>query len=262
MAFGLALFAARVEATTVDLTTADASGSLDGATGGTAQFIQGEVNAGTGVFPSFVQITGSGGGTVKEAYNTTANNTLNNGSSATFNHEITVADLELVTVDGVDYYQFLLDINENSGNGNEFLSLDDVVIVISDTANQSVQGIPSGTTVWDMNNPTDVVLMDYSLEPGSGDGDMTLLIPVADFTAAGADAEDFVYLYSKFGSVGVVGTGKNAKDFGVSDGFEEWALRTTPTDIPDTPDGGATALMLGMAMLGLGVVARRTKALL
>ena len=100
----------------------------------------------------------------------------------------------LVTVDGVDYYQFLLDINENSGNGNEFLSLDDIVILISDTANQGVDAIPAGTTVWDMDDENDVVLMDYSLEPGSGDGDMTLLIPVADFTAAGADAEDFVYL--------------------------------------------------------------------
>ena len=79
MAFGLALFAARVEATTVDLTTADATGELDGVTGGLAQFIQGEVNAGTGIFPAFVQVTGSGPGTVKEAYNTTVNGTLDNG---------------------------------------------------------------------------------------------------------------------------------------------------------------------------------------
>jgi hypothetical protein len=52
--------------------------------------------------------------------------------------------------------------------------------------------------------------MDYRLNPGSGGGDVTVLIPDAAF----AGKTGYLYLYSKFGGA-----------WGANAGFEEWAVR-------------------------------------
>jgi hypothetical protein len=212
----MALFAPRAEASFLDLTTLGATGTRDGAI-----FKQGGTLSGTGVFPSFVEIKGKNNGTTESAYNTTVNNVLDNGSSSTFNHEIKVTDLTATTVSGQGYYQFLLDINEDTGNGDEFLSLDDIVIVTSNTPNQSGSLASlqlSGTTRFDLSAGNNI-LMNYTLEPGSGKYDLSLLVPIVT-----AWTETYVYLYSSFGALGLNPAGAPAGNYGYSDGFEEWAL--------------------------------------
>ena len=241
----LAAFTPVAEATELNLTTALTSGSLTGISGGTALFYQQALLSGTGRFPAFVQIGGNDD--VVSAYNTTVNNVLSNGSSDQFNYAIQVSQLTSITVSGVSYYEFLLDINESNTGNDKWLSLDDIVVKTSTVANQSVQGIPAGGTVrWDMNS-ADRILLNYDLEAGSGNADMRFLVPTASF--AGALSTDFVYLYSAFGGKGVV----SGRDWGNSDGFEEWAFRRQTGPVPD---GGITAFMLGLSMLGLGVVRR------
>src|SRR5207244_8692005 len=74
--------------------------------------------------------------------------------------------------------------------------------------------------VFDLDSSGDVtVKMDYRLNPGSGGGDVTVLIPDAAF--AGRSVTDHVYLYSQFG-----GTWR------ANAGFEEWAVRKGPAVAP------------------------------
>ncbi len=237
---GLALVlltAPRLEATEFNLyTSAGLSATINGAV-----YTQGEIGSGTGIFPSFVRVQANG---TEQAYNTTANY-LNNTNDNTHNYAIQVKNLTEIVQGGISYYQFNLDINE-SGGGQEFLSLDRVMIGLSGTGNLAVP-ITSAQFTWvydmDASGTDNRVLMDYSLEAGSGKSDMSLLVPKALF---GSDPNSYVYLYSQFGLKGGV--------WDSSDGFEEWAYRTSTTQ--RVPDGGATAFLLGLSMLGLGAMRR------
>jgi len=242
-------FATPANAGYLNLTIAGSGGEINGAT-----FIQGATLSGTGVFPAFVQIDGSGPGSVKEGYNTTVNNISNNGSSNTFNHEIRVSDLPILSVGGTSYYSFFLDINESNNASDKYLSLDELQVITSTTANQSSEPLPAGTTRYNMNSPGpgNGILLNFDLEPGSGRADMEFLVPVANF--AGALATDFVYLYSKFGVLGVLGAGNPhgapVGNYGTSDGFEEWALGRAGF-IAAIPEPSSVILCLA-ALGGLG----------
>jgi hypothetical protein len=247
----------------LNLQTAGSFGSINGAI-----FQQGAQLSGTGRFPAFVQITGSGNpdeSIVNDAYNTEANGVLDNGSSNEFNFTLTVAQMVTVQKDGVNYFQFFLDINENSSAaGEQFLSLDELRVFSGPVAlNQNttdVDGVapfPLGTLRYDMDaGANDGILLNYDLEPGSGRADMIFLVPVW----AGANLTDAVYLYSKFGALvgtptcgggdvigGAPGCAVSPSIYSASDGFEEWALGTGGQVIPEPSTYALYAL--GAAML-------------
>jgi len=232
----------------LNLTTTGANGTINNAI-----FAQGAQLSGTGVFPAFVQVAGGGSPLIHEAYNTTVNNVLDNGSSSTFNHEIKLSDVPIFTTGGVAYYSFFLDINEShSAAGDQYLSLDALKIITSNTPNQSSTPLPSGTLRYDIGSGNGV-LLNFDLEPGSGRADMELLVPTSLF----AGAETYVYLYSKFGVLGTLGAG-NA--FGAppgiysnSDGFEEWAFGRSGSG-PIVPEPSSIVLALS-AFAGLGGLA-------
>ena len=238
----------------------------DGATQtiGGAIYTQGPVGSGTGVFPAFVRLQGAGAGDTVEGYNTTVNGTFDNTSDDTHNHEILLSDVPIVIANGVEYYQFFLDINETSGGNppDQYLSLDEVKIFTSATPNQGTETLPLnlGTLVYsldDMGGTVDGVLLDYDLEAGSGFADMTLLVPKALFTGG-----PYVYLYSEFGALGEV-TSPVTGDFGYSDGFEEWAIGPAGQPPQVIPEPSTYALYaLGISMLfASGWYQKRRKAL-
>jgi len=248
-AIGLGLTAQPAKAGYIDLTTANSSGTINN-----ALFSQGPSHAGTGIFPSFVEIGGANKNIV-EGYNTTVNNVLDNGSSAVHNHEVLTSDLRItVLADGSKYFKFKLDINESTGGGNSYLSLDSLKIYTSTTPNQSTTNPNSlGTLRYDMGTGNGVKL-DYNLEPGSGTSDLFVYIPVWTNQVA----SQYVYLDSKFGVLGVDGS----RDYGNSDGFEEWALANAGTGETDGGGGGSLEIVpapAGLILLvsGLPVLALR-----
>jgi hypothetical protein len=245
------LFAtANAEASYLNLQTTGSSGTINGAI-----FSQGAQLSGTGVFPAFVQVAGGGSPNVHSSYNTTVNNVLDNGSSDQFNFTLTLSQMVTVNVNGTNYFQFFLDINENNNAIDKYLSLDELRVFSGPVAlNQSTTDVdtiapfPLGTLRYDM-GAGNGILLNYDLETGSGRADMVFLVPAW----AGAPT-DAVYLYSKFGVIGTncstttvssacVPTG----DYGNSDGFEEWALGTGGSVIPEPSTYALYAL--GAAML-------------
>jgi hypothetical protein len=234
---------------------------------------------GTGYIDPFVRVgmQGSAGKDVVEAYNTKVDGVFNNSNEDNWNHEITFGQVGLLTVGGQTFMRFLLDINQTSANPR--LNLDEVQIFISKTANQSITsfngsgvlGLSNSLLVYrlDGNGQTsqnDSISLDYSLNSGSGSGDMFLDIPIAMFNAAftaGGTAYDtdaerngaFIYLYSKFGS----------NPYENNDGFEEWRyIQGSPIGGPPctkpggcgVPEPGSMGLV-AFGLFGLAVMRRR-----
>ena len=213
--------------------------TLDGASGiiNSAIFTQGSPGvSGTGVFDSFVRISSNNDS--EQGYNSSVRPLVfEENTSPTWTKSLTLNQITTTMVAGVPYREFFLDINQQkkpNGTDNEFLiSLDQLKIYLS-------------STEWDP-NPTDIsllgtkiydlgsndIILDYRLEPGSGQADMSALIPDSLFTGN----NPYVYLYSQFGSI-----------YPNNDGFEEWAVRKSGTPVIPEP---ASLSLLGLGLLSL-----------
>src|SRR5262245_33751791 len=90
---------------------------------------------GTGYIRAFVRVQGAapGGGT-EQGYNTDGRPLqFDENSSPQFTRSLTLGQVPVVTVDGVAYREFLLDINQKSSSPR--LSLDEVRVFLGDSAN-------------------------------------------------------------------------------------------------------------------------------
>jgi hypothetical protein len=182
--------------------------------------------AGTGVFDPFLTIQANG---VEQGYNSTSGN-FDTKREPTWNHEIKLSDLTSVTVNGVSYYSFLIDINEPNTSSKSLISLDSLKLYTSATKVGSTTNLSDlGTLRFDLDVPTDTYIKYNDLNSGSGEGDIAFFIPTSAF--AGAKANDYVYLYEKFGS-------NYSADLttGTQGGFEETALGNgiSFTPVPET----------------------------
>lgn len=217
--------------TPIDLTTLNASATVNGAVVEQSNF---SGSTGTGVFDSFVRIQKDG---VEQGYNTSGRPTqFDENSSPQFTRDLPLNEVPLVKVGGTLYREFRLDINEVASGTESLLSVDRIRLFVSPTAgiksanpDSATFGQSDGTFLaWDLDGAGDVFLkLDYSLAPGSGNGDLRLLVPNANFGTAGTTCQYngiggtpcgfYVYLYSKMG-----------EEFAASDGFEEWSVRKAP----------------------------------
>jgi hypothetical protein len=239
----LALTGVSGSATNLDLTTLGASGFIN-----SAYFQQTSPQpTGTGVIKPFVRVRSNHN--VEQAYNTTVNNTLDVDSPNNWNHEIRLSDIPTVTLGNVLYRQFFLDINQTAES--PLLSLDEVQVFLSSTPNQSVETFTSGLInlsynklVYRMDTGGDNrVTLNYSLNHGSGSGDMFMYIADSLFTGSNAQ---YVYLYSKFGQ-------HNANNAG----FEEWSTLSNRSQ-RSVPEPASLAL-IGAGIFGMATKSRWKK---
>lgn len=207
-------------ATILDLTTPEAQAVV----GGVIFQQSGTQPTGSGVIDSFVRLKGTGNATTEQGYNTDARPLqFNENRSPTFTHALQLGSVPVVTIKGVAYREFLLDINQTASS--PMLSLDELRLFVGsgprlsgyDPATRQLTGLDP---VYDLDANGDIaVKLNYLLAPGSGGGDVKVYVPDAYFT--GASANSYLYLYSRFGDT-----------YSANAGFEEWAVRANGTVTP------------------------------
>ncbi len=222
------------QASVLDLTSAGASGYING-----AYFLQVDPQStGSGVIDPFVRLQAND---FEQGYNTDYRPLqFNENSSATFTHSILVSAVPVVTIGTVDYLEFLLDINQN--NSKPLLSLDKMEIYLLPTPDAHDYA-SFGTPVYtiDPAGQDNYIKLNYSLNPGSGAGDMFAYIPKSLFP----NQNDYLYLYSRFGDT-----------IPSNDGYEEWA--TVKESI--VPEPASLITMIVGAVGGIGSLLRRRSA--
>lgn len=243
---GFLLTSSPASATIVDLTSGPGSqGTING-----GLFVFGQLPGGTGVLDPFVRIQKTG---TEEGYNTSNPIVPFDEKTGSWTHDLRLNEIPIITIEGVDYFEFVLDTNESGGGGNQFISLDDIKIYTSPIASQNTTNINSlGLERYDMDAFEDShVRLDSSINSGSGETDMTAYIPVAVF--AGASPTDFVYFYSHFGGLGTIGSQNYSSD----NGFEEWAVLINANSVFIPSPGVAALALLSLIIRGGGRRRRR-----
>ena len=214
----------------LDLTSAGASGTIDG-----ALFVQmDEQPTGTGFIDSFVRMQNRG---FERGYNSDFRPVeFDEKTDPNFTRSLLLDEVPIVNVNGIDYRQFLLDINEPSAGDAKFLSLDALEIFLGSAGDLTGYPTGLGTLIYDLDASGDNwIKLDYSLNGGSGSGDMFAYIPNGLFTGP----NEYVYLYSEFGL-----------NFAAEAGFEEWAV------LGGDDRGGIAAAVpepTSLALLGAGL---------
>lgn len=225
-----------------------------------------EPATGTGVFEPFVRIEATGNtdspGTLQNGYNTDTGEPGTNFDTKGGSHwtrSITLGEIGLVERDGIIYYQFILDANEEGRAGSEANQIDitDVQIYLGSeelfaNPENSVLGGYTGTAfdstdnfllgeapVWTLDSAINgdvTVILNASIcdtpgQCGSGHGDMEMLIPETLFD--GLDT-DYLVFYTEYERAGRP-----------SGGFEEWSTKSAATPIPEP----SAALIFGLGAL-------------
>jgi hypothetical protein len=196
-----------------DLTSVGAIQNING-----AKFMQWSDTGpmGSGRINAFVGIQGKGGGGSQHGYNTTGVREFDTTSDS---KALLLSEIPIVALDGTNYREFWLDINQNSTHN--ILSIDKLMIHMASVSNLTgyLTNPDFGAPIYNLDAGGDnYVKLDYNLNPGSGKGDMLLFVPDSVFVGAG----NYIYLYSMFGAT-----------MNGADGFEEWAVGIGGPIIPE-----------------------------
>ena len=216
IAAGMLVTAGIAQAAVLDLDS-DGSGTINGAIFQTND----DHPTGTGVYNPFLTVQNNGW---EQGYNSSTGN-FDTKREPQWNHEIRFSDLQATVIGGVQYIGFSVDINEPNGAKSE-ISLDALKIYISPTLQTSTSTDSNGffngslgTLVYDL-GANQVLYNDQ--DSGSGEGDINIYIPVSFFLNAGVKADDYIYMYQRWGNTD-----------STEGGFEETALIRGLTPIPE-----------------------------
>jgi len=209
---------------TVDLSTVGASDTING-----ALFNQAAPNATRhNDFRTFLRIQGHDKSGIEQGFNSNARRVLfDEKKDLIHTRALKLSDIPVVTIDGVDYRQFVLSINQKGSQ--PFISLDELRIYLGQTSNVTNYDpnnfkLGDLSPVYDLDSGADNwVKLSANLNRGHRPGDAFVYIPNSAFAGA---TNGYVYLYSKFGV-----------NFEANAGFEAWKVGkpTTPPPIGNPP---------------------------
>src|SRR4030095_3410969 len=134
---------------------------------------------GSGVIDPFVRLSASTD--IVSGMNTSGTLTQDENSSPTFTHYLLASAVPVVTINGLTYYEFLLDINQTGTD--PLLSLSSLSLCVSDTGNQTISATATtyagagsagaGDLIYDLDAGTNnSVELNYLFNSGSGSGDL------------------------------------------------------------------------------------------
>jgi uncharacterized repeat protein (TIGR01451 family) len=176
------------------------------------------VGSGTGTYNTFLAIGDNDGN--EEGFNsddTPPLDSSNKDIDHAKTHSILLSEIPIKVVDGVEYYEFRVDLNENNSNPDGQISLDTFKIYTSSSSTiESLSTLTTQNLVYDMDAGGDRTLLLSEVSTGSGTDDYAVLVPVANFSNVDP-ASTFMYLDVQMGFKG--------DDFQVQGGFEEWSVQ-------------------------------------
>ena len=225
---------------TVDLTTVGTSGTANGAI-----FVQWDGSpTGTGNIDPFLRLQAHD---IEEGFNTSVAGSKpyddQDFGGGNWNHVLLLSTVPLVNIAGTDYRELSLDINQTGAD--PYLSLDKLQIFSS--ANGALDDKTGLVPIYDLG--ANMVAMNYSLNGGSGNGDMLVYIPDSGFT------QQYVYLYCQFGAGDITTIpGNPSGEWSSNDGFEEWAVRIGGTPVVPAP---SAILLAGIGTSLVGWMRRK-----
>ena len=212
---------------------------------------------GTGVIDSFLRIrqTGSEAGFNTSTSPLPLDDQSNSGNNYT--HAIQLGAVPIVTINGVQYREFLLDVNNQPG-ADGLISLNQVQIFKSSgdvgnasytlqtagTNQEAVISFSNATQVFQLNDRTptsDAWELVVNSGNGSGSGDMFFYVANSAFT--GSSNSTYITLFSQFGHP--------PGQYYSTAGFEEWAVQQPgePQAVPVPP--GIALVVSGLGALGV-----------
>ncbi|HXC74773.1 MAG TPA: SdrD B-like domain-containing protein, partial [Sphingomicrobium sp.] len=209
------------------------------------------VGSGTGNYNTFLAISNNSG--VEAGFNSDDTPPIDNTNKdidQAKTHTVLLSSLVQVTINGVQYYQIRLDLNEANSDPNAQISLDQFKIYSSTNG-----GIESTTTlftqnlIYDMDATGNVsLLLSDAGSTGSGTDDYSILIPVSEF--AGLDpATTYVYLYTQMGAADGAdwNAGATFEEFNLENGVTLTGTKFSDLDgdgIKDAGEGGVAGVTI------------------
>jgi uncharacterized repeat protein (TIGR01451 family) len=192
------------------------SGALQDVSGQTLLFSLTNYPAGSGGTTSFLRLRSPSGSTLEKGFNT--NGTRQFDTLAAGTRAIRLNSLPTVTIDNKAYYEFRIDLNES--NSNPQIDLTKLQLFQSNVPNltgynaatNQLAGLNPVINLNKLNNDGKV-LLNASLNPGSGAGDVLVYLPRTAFTG-----NPYIYTYAEFE--------------GAEAGFEEFSHGTTAAITP------------------------------
>lgn len=233
-----------------------------------------DMSSGSGVYTRLYGVQGDGNDSdsYENGYNyDPANSGPFDQKTGGFSPTIRINNLYTMTLGGVAYVPFTIDLNEGNNPNDKWLSLDDFRIYGTNSATEvsvtTTANLSSlGTQLWSLDAGLDrSILMDDTLTAGSGNANLMIYIPASVFQAGvtgGLNPNARLYFYTSYGAVTGLTLSGSATNFSFQGGFEEYAYLANLV-----PPGSATpvldavpepsAALLVLAGLGTALMRRR-----
>lgn len=213
--------------------------TIDGKAWFTTDFTK---TTGTGVSNPFLSIQESG----SESGFNISSGVLDTKRNGQYTRTQRVSDLQTVTVSGVQYYAFLLDINEPN-NSNSLISIEAIKLYTSSNLYTSLGSLTRNATLqFDIDSLSNTTLLYDDRNSGSGQGDIAFFIPKSAFL--GVPQNHYFYLYEEFGNCG---------DYETNAGFEETSHGGNLTFVPIPETQTILPILAVLGVVASGPFVRR-----